>query len=355
MRNFIIYLAIFLCTLASKIAAQETAQTFENKAKEIALKIEKITTEEKQALKELVEAVNLKLEKGTINKQQADEQKMKLATTSANNIESRLSLEEAKLTQLVKDKVEGKLAKSDTVSKHRRKSISIFYGDDPNKKDSIHKEKSERRTTSQFVFAAGFNNLVTNEQVAKSDFRYMGSHFYEWGMTYNTRILKASNLLHFKYGFSVMYNNLRPTERRIFVENNSQTTLQTSGIQLNDSRFKNVNLVVPIHFEFDFSKNQTKDDKPFFKSHDSFRIGLGGFAGVNLKSKQYIEFNDLSDNYVRQISKGNYNTNDFVYGLSTYIGYKATSLYLKYDLNPLFSDNPIKQNNVSLGLRFDFN
>ena len=354
MRNFIIYLAIFLCTLTSKIVAQETAQTFEFKAKEIALKIEKITNEEKQALKELIEAVNLKLEKGTINKQQADEQKMKLATASANNIESRLTLEEAKLTQLVKDKVEGKLAVSDTVSKHKRKSISIFY-DGNKEKDSVKDNKSEKRTTSQFVFAAGFNNLVTNEQVAKSDFRYFGSHFYEWGITSNTRILNTSNLLHFKYGFSVMYNNLRPTQQRIFVENNNQTALQASGIELKDSRFKNVNLVVPIHFELDFSKNKMKDDKPFFKSHDSFRIGFGGFAGVNLKSKQYIEFHDLSDNHVRQISKGNYNTNDFVYGLSTYIGYKATSLYLKYDLNPLFTDNPIKQNNVSLGLRFDFN
>jgi len=28
-------------------------------------------------------------------------------------------------------------------------------------------------------------------------------------------------------------------------------------------------------------------------------------------------------------------------------------LYLKYDLNPLFKDNVIDQNNISLGLRFD--
>ncbi|MFT6749305.1 MAG: hypothetical protein ACJAQ1_001243, partial [Flavobacterium sp.] len=32
-----------------------------------------------------------------------------------------------------------------------------------------------------------------------------------------------------------------------------------------------------------------------------------------------------------------------------------TSLYVKYDLNPLFKDNVAKQNNISLGLRFDFN
>ena len=36
-------------------------------------------------------------------------------------------------------------------------------------------------------------------------------------------------------------------------------------------------------------------------------------------------------------------------------GYKATSLYLKYDLNPLFENNTIDQNNISLGIRFDFN
>jgi hypothetical protein len=30
-------------------------------------------------------------------------------------------------------------------------------------------------------------------------------------------------------------------------------------------------------------------------------------------------------------------------------------LYLKYDLNPMFKDNAIKQNNISLGVRFDFN
>ncbi len=47
--------------------------------------------------------------------------------------------------------------------------------------------------------------------------------------------------------------------------------------------------------------------------------------------------------------------NDFIYGVSTYIGYKETSLYLKYDLNPMFKNNAIKQNNISLGVRFDFN
>ena len=64
---------------------------------------------------------------------------------------------------------------------------------------------------------------------------------------------------------------------------------------------------------------------------------------------------DLDGHDVTVKEKGGFNTNDFIYGVSTYIGYKATSLYLKYDLNPLFKDNAVKQNNISLGVRFDLN
>ncbi len=70
MRNFTIYLALLLCLFASKMVAQET---FESKARAIANKIEKITKEEKEALKVEVEEVNVQFEKGTITKAQADQ------------------------------------------------------------------------------------------------------------------------------------------------------------------------------------------------------------------------------------------------------------------------------------------
>ena len=204
------------------------------------------------------------------------------------------------------------------------------------------------------VFAAGLNNLVTDGKVADSDYRFLGSHFYEWGVTYNTRIAKNNNLLHAKYGLSVMYNNIRPTDNRSFVVDGDQTNLVVNPIDLKDSRFRNVYLVAPVHLEFDFSGKKIKDGKTYFKTHESFRFGIGGYAGINLKSKQIIKYED-NDLKATERVRGDFNTNNFIYGLSTYIGYKATSLYLKYDLNPLFKDNAVKQNNVSLGLRFDFN
>jgi hypothetical protein len=354
MRNFTISLALFLCLFVSKIVAQEN--TFEARARAISIKIETITKTQKDSLKIEVEAINQKLDNKQLSVSEANAQKQLAADKRAANVESRVGALQQELNNLVQDKVDGKLQ-----SEYRKKSFSIKYdnGSKMTKEEGVQRNDSiynisEKRTTSQFVFAFGVNNLITDGKVSDSDYQYLGSHFYEWGLTSNTRILEKSNLLHVKYGLSLMYNNLRPTDDRIFVKNGEQTNLETSVIDLKDSRFRNVNLVVPVYFEFDFSKNKTKDDKPFFKSHQSVRIGFGGYVGTRIKSKQILKFED-NDQKNRLVTKGDFNTSNFIYGVGAYIGYKQTSLYVKYDLNPLFKDNVAKQNNISLGLRFDFN
>lgn len=363
MKNFTIFLVLILCSILTKVQAQET---FETRVKSIATNIEKITKEEKEALKKEVEEVNVQLEQGTITSVQAEEKKKALAAIRAKNIENRVAEYQKELNDLVQLKVNGKIksnASSSDSIEIKGKSYKVTYTTTDStyidikgmkRRYQIRKNRNEKRTTSQFVFAMGLNNLVTDGAVANSDYRYWGSHFYEWGMTYNTRIAKNNNLLHFKYGFSVMYNNLRPTENRWFVDNGTTTDLEVNPLHMGESRLRNVNLVLPMHLEFDFSGKTIKDDKIYYNTHKSFRLGIGGFAGLNFKTKQVIEY-DIDGYESRNVTKGSFNANDFIYGLSTYVGYRSTSLYLKYDLSPLFKDNPINQNNISLGLRFDFN
>jgi hypothetical protein len=337
-------------SLLTKAVAQE--KTFEQQAKEIATNIEMITTEEKNALKKEVEAIDLQVKEGKITADNAKELKLKIAEERAKNIETKVDIEEAKLAQLVQDKVDGKIVDPETTI-NRKHSIS-FPGGYRNGKKDVNNE--ERRTTSQLVFATGFNNLVTNGAVANSDFAYNRSGFIEWGLTLNTRLSQNSNLLHLKYGLGFQYNMLYPTDNRVFEDTGEETVLTTYPINYKDSQtyFKNVYLVVPVHLEFDFSKTEEKDGKKIFKSHQGFRFGLGGFAGVNTNSKQFISY-EYEGRKVKERTKADFNVNDFTYGLSAYIGHKSTSLYVKYDLNPMFKNNNIDQNNVSLGLRFDFN
>ena len=341
--------------------------SFETKAKAISNEIKAITDNEKNALKAAVELIDRDLEKGVVTKEQASDLKMQKAKIHAAAIEAKVSVEQAKLNQLVQDKVDGKIADE---KDHRSGGRTIILGNNPNSIGSQteinitsmkvyngqddKEERQSKRTTSQFVFAAGLNNLATDNKLEDSDYRFLGSHFYELGVSYNSRIAKNNNLLHAKYGLSVMYNNLRPTDNRNFVVNGDQTNLAVNPIDIKDSRFRNVYLVAPVHLEFDFSGKKMKDDKPFFRTHQSVRFGIGGYAGINLKSKQIIKYDD-NDLKATEKTKGDFNTSNFIYGLSTYIGYKTTSLYVKYDLNPLFKDNAVKQNNVSLGVRFDFN
>ncbi|GEC71108.1 hypothetical protein SAMN05443543_101374 [Flavobacterium flevense] len=341
--------------------------SFEAKAKAIGNEIKRITDEEKSALKAEVSSIDKEIEEGIISKEKAAELKLKKAQEHATNIETKVAVEQEKLNQLVQDKVDGKVFEE---VDHKKKGGTLILGSNNGSFDDSREinlasmkvyngeedklKRHIKRTTSQVVFAIGANNLNTDGTVENSDFKYLRSHFYEWGLTYNTRILKNDNLLHAKYGLSLMYNNLRPTDNRNFQVNGNQTDLVINPVGLKDSRFRNVNVVIPIHLEFDFTKPTIKEGKTYFNSHNSFRLGVGGYIGTNLKSKQILKY-DIDGYKSREVTKGDFNTNDFIYGLSTYVGYKATSLYLKYDLNPLFKDNTVKQNNVSLGLRFDFN
>jgi hypothetical protein len=343
MQKIILYISIALLTLVNKVCAQE--KTFEQKAKEIAVQIKTIAEEEKKALKGEVEALDKAVELGKMTKEEAATSKAKIAEERAKNIETKIALQEKALRDLVNG------------------NVNVEESNDSLKKNSfgfkikiLDKNKSENRTTSQAVLATGFNNLVTNNMVANSQFGYGRSVFFEWGVTWNTRLSNSSNLLHLKYGAGFMYNQLHATDNRVFADSNNQTILVDAGVKTKANRtyFKNVYFVVPMHLEFDFSKSKIVDDKKVFKSHTGARFGIGGFVGVNTNSKQFIEYEQNGYKF-KELQKGDFNVNDFTYGVSTYIGYKQTSLYLKYDLNPIFKNNPVDQNNISLGIRFDWN
>lgn len=368
MQKIIIYAAVLLCTLATKMYSQET---FENRAKNIAENIRMVTQQQKDSLKMEVENIEKKLENGTISAEMAATEKLNAAEKRAQIIEQKVAQQEAKLQQLIKDEIDGKTKTSkpyggtmvilgssgvDSIGKHKTEinigSMKVYSGEEEKM------QRLSKRTTSQFVFAFGLNNLLTDgdsNSLENSDFKTWGSNFVEWGFTFNTRILKDNNLLHFKYGLSLMYNNLRPTENRYFVKEGDITTLQTFDNNLRQNKFRNSMVVFPLHLEFDFTpKTVGEDGVSRFRTHKSVRLGVGGFGGLNYQSTQKLRYEE-DDIRIKYKQKGDFNVSTLVYGLSGYVGYGATSLYVKYNLNPLFIDNPVDQHNISMGLRFDFN
>jgi len=140
---------------------------------------------------------------------------------------------------------------------------------------------------------------------------------------------------------------------QFFSKNGDETTLQEFPFDLKKSKFRVTNLVLPLHLEFGPSKKRDYKDRLRYTTDNQFRIGISGFGGVRLASLQKLIYEDEDGNRVKTKERRNFNASNSVYGLSGYIGLGDLAIYAKYDLSPLFQDQVLEQNNISLGLRWD--
>lgn len=343
----LVLLALILS--AQLIDAQDTIPAIKNQ-KTIDM-LEQIKTgiqeEEKLQLKIEVEGINKKLDNKEITLQEAEKLKMDVAKKAALNIENRIAIVDNQIA----------LLKRNDYKLNEEIKNNLFGVNISDKSFNVKTKKTpikyDIRTSNDLLFAIGFNNaIIDGESFDDSTYKKGGSGFVELGWNWKTRLLKNSNFVRLKYGFAFQWNKLNPKDNQYFLQNGNITELQEFPINLNKSKFRVTNLVVPVHFEFGPSKKLDKEDRIRYINNDKFKIGLGGYAGVNIGTQQKLKYIENGDK-VKQKMKEDFNTNDFVYGLSAYIGVGDTALYVKYDLSPIFKDQAIKQNNISIGVRFD--
>jgi hypothetical protein len=240
-----------------------------------------------------------------------------------------------------------RIAESYAIIIERRLDSSRLAGDiakmreDQNHKTSRSKYYHRKWfTKSDLVVALGFNNAISDGgSLNDSPYKFGGSRFFELGWAYKSRISKTPNVFSLKYGISLQFNGLKPTDNQYFVQNGNETSLDVFPLELRKSKLTITNLVAPVHFEFGSSQNR-------------FKIGLGGYAGFNIGTRQKLKYTREGDR-VKDKIKRSYNASNIVYGLSGYCAFGETAVYLKYDINPLFKNQTVSQRNISLGVRFD--
>ena len=357
MQTFTKYLALIMLSLSMHFTNAQETTVNEANIKLLIEKKEVIKNSEKEILKVEVEAVNKRLEKGEIDEEEADGLKQKLAEKRALNIENQLAIIDNQI-QLLKRNEHG----YDSFVKGDDNQVLLRIGSDDETGDEFvfignpeddKPRKYDRRTSSDLVLAFGLNNaLIEGEKLDDSPYKFGGSRFFELGWAWKTRVFKESNFLRFKYGFSFQVNGLKPKDNNYFVQDGDITYLDEFPEDLKKSKLTNTNLVFPIHFEFGPSKKIEKDTYFRYSTRNKFKVGLGGYAGFNIGTRQKLKYKVDGDRTKDKI-KRSYNANSLVYGLSGYVAFDDVALYLKYDLSPIFNDQAIDQNNISLGLRFD--
>lgn len=340
MKTLIFYITLALFTFSNQQVRSQDQKEI-SRQEYVEKEKDKIQKEEKAALKLELEAINRRLEKGEVSPYEADKMREEVAENHALNIKNR--------TAILENEVALKKRNADSASYieigENGKLVEMNLKSD--------REKYDRRTYSDLVMAAGFNNaLAEGQSLNDSDFKLVGSRFFEIGWSWKTRVFKNSNWLRLKYGFSFLFNGLKPTDNRYFVEEGDQTVLKEFDLDLKKSKFRTDNLVFPVYFEFGPSERQESDVSIRFSTAHKLKIGLGGYAGFNIGERQKLKFREDGEK-VKQKLKNNYNTNDAVYGLAGYIGWGGATIYARYGLNPIFKNNPVDLHNISLGLRFD--
>lgn len=313
---------------------------------------EKIVEQERSYLKTEVETINIRLEKEEITQEEADKLKKEAAKKRALNIENRTAIIDNKIALLERNKEGYKPNDGDgSVAGFSISDEGTFIG--INIKDHNKPIKYDRRTTTALVMAIGFNNaIVEGEKFGDSPYKFGGSHFFELGWAWKTRVFNESNFLRIKYGFSFQFNGLKADDNMYFVQNGDDTTLELHPYNVKKAKLNVTNLVFPVHFEFGPSKKKEYATHFRYSTRHQFKVGLGGYAGFKTGVYQKLKYKEDGEK-VKEKNKSSFNTSDFVYGLSGYIAFNHTALYVKYDLNTIFENQSVDQRNISVGLRFD--
>lgn len=338
------------------INAQDTIPNVNNKDKIEKLKSikEAIKNEERVFLKAEVEAINKRLDGGNITVEESEKLKKEVANKRALNIENRITIINNKIALLERNDDGYRVNSEEDLS---RIGFSIGGNDDSFAGIKINYKNKPRkydlRTSSDFVLAFGFNNaIIEGEKLDNSPYKFGGSRFFEMGWAWKTRVFKNSNFMRLKYGYSLQINGLKPNDNQYFVQQGNQTVLEEFPEDLKKSKLSITNLVFPVHFEFGPSKRIDRDTYYRYSTKNQFKIGLGGYAGFNIGTRQKLKY-ELDGERVKDKQKREFNTTNLVYGLSGYVAIDEVALYVKYDLSPIFKDQAIKQNNISIGVRFD--
>jgi hypothetical protein len=349
---------VMLYLIVSNINAQDTIQKSNNIAKIETLNNLKeiIKNEEREFLKAEVEAINQRLDKGEISQEESEKLKKEAAERRALNIENRLAIIDNKIALLERNTDDYDIEDPDD-----NQFIIRIGGDEDNSESFIYlgerkydkPRKYDRRTTSDIVFGIGFNNaLIDGQSLDDSPYKLAGSGFVELGYAWKTRIFDESNFWRLKYGFSFQWNKLDIKDNKYLVNTDGVVSIEEFPTNLNKAKFRTTNLVFPVHIEFGPSKKIERTNYFRYSTRNQLKIGLGGYAGFNLGSMQKLKYKE-NGNKIKNKEKGTLNTSEFVYGLSGYLALGDVALYVKYDLNPIFKNQTVDQNNISVGFRFD--
>lgn len=317
--------------------------------------LEDIKEAEKYELKKRLSEIDAQLEKGEITTEKAKALKEEAAKRAAQNIDNKTAIIENQLA-LVKRDVNYNYEPYDGAY------LNIGFGQETDNRGSFLlgleynaeklKPREDRRTSFDIVAAMGVGGATGGGAKLGGDYKVWKSVYSELGFALRTRLLKESNYWRLVYGISFQQNQFSVSGNKYVVNNNGYTALEVFTDRIKRNNFAVENLVVPVMIEFGPSKKKEYRDYFRYDTSNSFKVGLGGFVGVNTGAVQRMKYESDGKDYKIKLRQ-DYNTEKFIYGLKGYVGFGSLSLFANYELNTIFSNSAHKDHALYFGLRVD--
>lgn len=218
--------------------------------------------------------------------------------------------------------------------------------------DKSRKDKELVRTTSDGIFALGWNQALSGDNGIGDNYRFWGSGSWELGIQFSTRLTANSDIVRLNYGGAMRWQTLSIRGNRWFETNSNITNLLPVGFDVDRVRFGQFSMVAPVHLEF--GKGELKEYANGIKRYDredTWLVGVGGYIGTNISTFQTVNFK-REGRRVTNTLQNDFEMEPLVYGLSAYVGKGDVQLFVTYGLNDVFKNSPVQENMVSFGFRF---
>lgn len=319
---------------------------------------ERITAYEKERLKTELERLDALVTRDSLTPDQAQQRKEAAARLAAQNIDNKTAIVDNQIALIERgEPYQPRYNHGYTLEI----GFGNAYDDNGSTLLGLHyraaglKTKYDKRTTTDVVIAGGLSNVtLSGQSFTRNPYRWWKGGYAEFGFLFKTRLKKEDNFFRAVYGLSFQLHSLSPDANRYFVDDyNGHTALAVAPYNFKWNRLVVSNLVAPFFLEFGPSDKVVRPDRIRYTNSNHFKMGIGGFAGFNIRTMQWLKWKE--DGNTRQTKMiEDFNTNNLVYGVASYVGVGPVSLYAKYDLNPLFKNAEQREHLFSLALRVEF-
>jgi hypothetical protein len=203
----------------------------------------------------------------------------------------------------------------------------------------------------------GINNFLASDgQLPDENELYAVRPWGSWYVGINsTQRTRLSRNFFMEWGLGVSWYNFKFENDNVLISKDADQVLFTEQTNVDYDYIKsklrvtylNVSLVPLLDFGDHSRKPRVWDGYG-----NSFRIGVGPYAGYRIGAKSKNVFQDDGDR-MKDKNRDSFYLNDLRYGLRLQLGFRSTDFFVNYDVNELFkTDRGPKLNAVSFGVIF---